>query len=140
MNRCVILGLSILLAGCASVETGPAKPSNTDIMQHRFISLSQLRTGLTRAEVVTLLGKEIVMGYALVDEAGDQYKPITVGNPYRVEVIEKNKKMYAVDYYLIGIKTADDTVSDDELVPLIFNNDRLIGIGWDFFNRFFAKK
>ena len=140
MNRWIVFGFSVLLVGCASVETIPLKSANTDIMQHRFISVSQLHTGLTRVEVATLLGKEIVTGYALVDEAGDQYKPITVGNPYRAEVIEKNKKTYAVDYYLIGIRTADDKVSDDELIPVIFNNDRLVGIGWDFFNWFFPKK
>lgn len=104
-------------------------------MQRRFISMSQIRAGLTRQEVASLLGKEVVTGYSLTDEASGEYSPITVPNPQRTETIQKGKKSYSVDYYLVGIKNADDKVSDDELVPVVYFNDHVAGIGWDFLNQ-----
>jgi hypothetical protein len=124
-----------ILAGCESVPVQSSLPVENGVMARRFVALSQLRTGLSRAECATILGKEIVTGYELVDAAAKQYNPITISNPYRTEMISKNAKNYNVDYYLVGIKVADDKVSDDELVPLVFYNDHLIGSGWDFLNQ-----
>ncbi len=125
----------LVLAGCESVPVQSSLPADQGVMARRFVTLSQLRTGLTRAECATILGKEIITGYELVDAGAKQYNPITTTNPYRTELISKNSKNYNVDYYLVGIKVADDKVSDDELVPLVFYNDHLIGSGWDFLNQ-----
>ena len=110
----------------------PADPGG---MARRFITLSQLRPGLSRVQAASLLGKDVVTGYELADAASGQYKPITVTNPYRSEAVEKNKRSYTVDYYLVGIKVPDGKISDDELVPLVFYNDQLIGSGWDFLDQ-----
>lgn len=128
-----LLSFVFILMGCEHI---PAPSVGTpEIMQQRFITTSQLRMGLSRAQVEALLGKEVVIGYSLIDEQSGQYKPLTVANPQRSEVTSKNNKTYSIDYYLIGIKVADDKTSDDELVPLTFQNDRLIGIGWDFLRK-----
>lgn len=129
----VVLGFIFILTGCEHVPVSSV--GTTEMMQQRFITTSQLHMGLSRAEVVALLGKEVVIGYSLVDEKSEQYKPLTMANPQRSEIVRKNNKTYSVDYYLIGIKVADDKISDEELIPLIFQNDRLIGLGWDFLSK-----
>lgn len=129
----MVLGFVLILAGCEHVPVSSVGPS--EIMQQRFITTSQLRMGLSHVEVEALLGKEVVIGYSLVDEKSEQYKPLTIANPQRSEIVGKNNKTYSVDYYLIGIKVADDKISDEELVPLIFQDDRLVGMGWDFLNK-----
>ncbi len=136
MKRLISLGFCILLVcGCESVPSVPALPSiSQEGIQKQFISISQLHSGLSRVQVAELLGKEVISGYVLVDELAEQYKPITVTNPQRSEVIKVNNRTYNVDYYLLRIKIADDKISDDELVPIVFENDRLVGSGWDFFN------
>ncbi len=136
MKRLFLMGFcTLLVSGCASVPTAPsAGVISQDVMQKQFISTSQLHKGLSRAQVSELLGKEVVSGYALVDQLTEEYKPITVANPKRSETIKVNNRTYNVDYYLVGIKVADDKISDDELVPVVFENDRLVGCGWDFFN------
>ncbi len=136
MKRLFWMGFcTLLVSGCASVPTSPSVGIVSQVlMQKQFISTSQLHAGLSRAQVAELLGKEVVTGYALVDQLTEEYKPITVANPQRSETIKVNQRTYDVDYYLAGIKVADDKISDDELVPVVFENDRLVGHGWDFFN------
>ena len=133
MKRFIMLGFCFILVGCESVPVAPVILE--EAMQRRFITVSQLRIGLSRGEVAGLLGKEVVTGYALTDDSSGQYKPITVVNPQRSEIIKKNNRIYTIDYYLVGIKVADDKISDDELVPLTFYKERLVGIGWDFLNK-----
>ncbi len=133
MKRLIFIGVCVLLAGCESVPTAPNV--SPEVMQKRFLTTSQLHTGLSRAEVAAILGKEVVVGYALADQVVEQYQPITSPNLKRSETIKKNNKNYMVDYYLAGIKVADDKISDDELLPLVFENDHLIGIGWDYLNQ-----
>ena len=135
MKRLFSAGLCVLLGGCASAPAPGPMAADPQVMQRRFISVSQIHTGLTRTEVASLLGREVVTGYALTDEAGGEYTPITAANPHRTETVQNGKKSYSVEYYLVGIKVADDKVSDDELVPVIFQNEKVVGIGWDFLNQ-----
>ena len=114
--------------GCASTQE--LAPPDFSQMEQRFLSLEQVRTGMTLADIETVVGKQIIVGYELVDAQTGQYKPLVRDNPYRRESIGK----YDVAYFLVGIKKADDRISDDELVPLVFQNGRLVGMGWPFFD------
>ena len=139
----LLVAMTIVLCGCAvtyegvglqemSTRTEEAKMSG---MTRRFLSISQIHDGMTRSEVKSVLGEQVVVGYELADENGDQYKPVTAPNPFRSEQLRKGLKTYDVDYYFVGIKQADDQVTDDELVPLVFSNDTLVGTGWLYLNR-----
>ena len=140
MRKIVIVACCFLLAGCFTVSENIA-PSDESVeesaggMQRRFISLRQVYKGMTRQEVKGVLLPKVIVGYELKDEESKQYKPITISNPYRSKSIQKGSKHYDVDYYLFGIMKSDGQVSDEELVPLVFHGDRLIGYGWAFFNQ-----
>ena len=88
---------------------------------------------MTRKEVQSLLPTEIIIGYELSDPASEQYRPIIANNPQRSESVAKGKKKYTIDYYLLGIKTPDDQTTDEELVPLVYLNDKLVGVGWTYY-------
>ena len=92
---------------------------------------------MTRQEVQGVLGSEVTTGYELNQEgaSGSGYKPITVKNPYRCDVVHKGQREYAIDYYLVGIQHQDGNVTDEELVPFVFEGDHLVGHGWTFFNQ-----
>lgn len=135
MKKFFLAGLCVFLLGCESASVAVLPSVDPQVMQRRFISFSQLRVGLTRAETAGLLGKEVVTGYSLTDEATGVYSPSVIANPQRTQTIQNGKKTYLVDYYLAGIKTADDKISDDELVPVIFQDEKIVGIGWDFLNQ-----
>jgi hypothetical protein len=131
VKRFFIFWSFLALVGCASTATETA-PVDLSGMPRRFISLRQVHPGMTRKEVASVLDTDIIIGYEMTGPDAAQYKPITMKNPYRAEDIEKNSHRYAVAYYLQGIKKADGQATDDELVPLVFENDRLLGMGWDF--------
>ena len=139
MKRGILCGL---LTGCSLAldEMSPFETakrielSRVSTMSRRFVSLGQIYPGMTRQDVRGILGNKVVVGYELSDPAAQQYKPMTVDNPYRSEVITKGKKQFVADYYLSGIEKADDVVSDDELVPLVFQDDKLAGMGWAYWN------
>ena len=135
--------LIIFLCGCAVTDEGVSvqdmsrrtEEAKMSEMSRRFLSLSQIHEGMTRDGVKSILGQQIVVGYELADENGDQYKPLTATNPFRSEQLRKGGKVYDVDYYFVGIKQADDQVADDELVPLVFTNNVLVGTGWLYLNQ-----
>ncbi|MCR4337792.1 MAG: hypothetical protein NUV91_08320 [Candidatus Omnitrophica bacterium] len=130
--------LLVFLGGCATVPPvleDPPAPTQTETPSEgvrRFISLQQIHDGMSQDEVGNALGKQVVIGYELENEQEKRYRPLTVNNPYRTEKIQKGLRSYHVDYYLVGIQAQDDQVSDDELIPLVFENGRLIGQGWEF--------
>lgn len=126
MKKFYFVVLLSVLCGCASTQE--ATPPDLSGLTHRFISLQQVHGGMTLEEIQAVLGKQVIVGYELVDEKAGQFKPIVVNNPYRRETVKK----YDVAYFFVGIKKADDQITDDELVPLVFKNGRLVGIGWPY--------
>lgn len=136
VKKILTIAVCVLLAGCAAIEVQEQAPAAVETsLSRRFVTLRQIAPGMTRPEINSLLGSEIVIGYELVNPANGQYKPITVKNPYRSETVKKGPKEFVVDYYLVGIKEPDDQVTDDELVPLVFQRDKFMGSGWDYLNQ-----
>ena len=138
MKRFVGVMCCMFLAGYMTIDAQDSYGardqhiSEMKYMTRRFISLRQVHVGMTRSEVGSVLAFPVITGYELSDPQGQQYKPITQKNPYRTEVFEKNRKSYTIDYYLVGIKNQDDKIADEELVPLVYHDKKLIGLGWEY--------
>jgi hypothetical protein len=132
MKRAVLLLICLLgFGGCATL---PPEFTNTAVepKTRKFLSFRQVYPGMTREEVEAILGKEVIIGYeARSDELG-QYKPITLANPHQQELVTKGSKSYEIDYYFFGINEADDKIAEDELMPLVFLDKKLIGMGWEY--------
>jgi len=131
--------ICVFVSGCVTTQEAVRKqqtitePDVTGV-HRRFITLRQVRPGMNREEVRGVIGGELVIGYQMEDPRNKYYKPVTLNNPYRRQDLGIGAETYEVDFYLLGIKTADGEVTDDELVPLVFHNDKLIGTGWPFLN------
>lgn len=135
MRKYIFISLAFWAAGCVSVETLPeeAFSSGGKVVQARIYSV---RVGMTYDEVAAAMGEKAVIGYDLADAFQGTHKPITVPNPYRKEFFKNGpNKAYDVVYYFTRIQKADGIISDDELTPLIFENDVLIGKGWEDLNK-----
>src|ERR1041384_2570468 len=131
--------LVFLISGCAVVTVTPSKTStiSSNAIEHTFPSdeaIRKLMPGVSREEAITLIGRTVTTGYELKAGAASEYQPVTMNNPYRSQKISKGDNIYEVDYYLTYVRQADGVVSDDELTPLIFQDNKLIGKGWEFFN------
>ena len=121
-----IIFLSLILTGCA---TSPVyNPMQSDSPQEILLNesgLKALREGMALDQVHQMMGQELIIGYK---EQTPGYLPLTIPNPYKSEAI-KNTGFF-IEYYIEAIRQPDGVVRDNELMPLIFKNDKLIGRGW----------
>ena len=129
MRKISTLMLAILLAGCVSLST---QENTAMATKRKFLNLEKITVGMTQEEVVNLLGKEIRVGYKGNKSLSENPQPIFLNNPFRAETLKINNKTYNVMYYLTEIKNDDGIVSDDELTPFVFENNKLVGKNWDF--------
>lgn len=84
-------------------------------------SLMQLEIGMTKTEVNSIMGTKGV---------NTVYQK--TNNPYRSEILRGKDKNFEVWYYVTDKKKADNAITDDELTPLIFDGNKLIGWGQSF--------
>ena len=114
----------MILSGCATVSTSVRE----------MVDLHSIHEGMSPQEVKTLLRDKAVTGYDLASPK-KAIIPITLRNPYREEILKTGDKTYEIVYYFTSIKKQDGVITDDELTPLVFENKRLIGQGWGFWDR-----
>jgi hypothetical protein len=125
-----IIFLSLILAGCATSPVyNPMQAASSQEILLNESGLKAVQEGMTMDQVHKIMGQEFVIGYEF--HAPD-YKPLTILNPYKSEAIKGTD--YFIEYYIEAIRQPDGIVSDNELMPLIFKNDKLIGRGWPLAN------
>ena len=122
--------LSLSMAGCAS--TAVYNPMQVASQQELLLNESGFKAvqdGMTVDQVHKIMGTELVIGYQFQTP---DYKPQTISNPYKSEAGQD--PAYLIEYYIALIRQPDGIVSNDELMPLIFKNGKLIGRGWSLAN------
>jgi len=139
MDKRAWLIVLVFCGGCAvTAVISPEHPVvERNIAGHTFPSddaIRRLLLGVSREEALALIGRTATVGYEIKEGSADEYQPVTAPNPYRSQQITKGKAVYQVDYYLTHIHKADGMVSGDELTPLVFESNKLVGKGWDFLN------
>ncbi len=128
MRHAIIIFLSLALAGCASsVVYNPMQDNTPQEILLNESGLKAVQDGMTSAQVHQIMGQELIIGY---ESQSPGYKPLTIPNPYKTQTV----KEYLIEYYIEGIRQPDGVVRDNELMPLIFKNDKLIGRGWPLAN------
>lgn len=138
MVKLITLMMCVLLTGCVHVVQEDNSPlSNEPVAIKKDVAkgltnIDQVRVGMLYDEVSQLMGSSVNIGFKQNPNKPEGFEPITMKNPYRVEILTQNKKTYNVFYYFTHLVKTDGMVSDDELTPLVFDNDKLIGKGWDF--------
>ena len=125
-----IIFLSLSMAGCAS---GPVynsmQTAGSPEVAFNESGFKAIEEGMTMDQVHQIMGKELVIGYTF---QAPVYKPLTIPNPYKSEAIKDEG--YVIEYYIEAIRRPDGIVSDDELMPLVFKDGKLIGRGWPLAN------
>ena len=125
-----ILLLPVCLAGCASTPTyNPMQSANQEELLLNESGLKAVQEGMSKEQVHKIMGQALAIGYAY---QSPNYKPLTIPNPYKPEEIKGTN--YYIEYYIESIRQPDGVVSDNELLPLVFENNKLIGRGWPLLN------
>jgi len=119
----ILLGL---MAGCASsIVYKPMQTVSPPEVAFNESGFKAIRDGMTMDQVHKMMGQELIIGYTFRVPG---YKPLTIPNPYKSEAIKDTG--FFIEYYIEAIRRPDGIVSDNELMPLIFKNGKLIGRGW----------
>ena len=130
MRYAWIVCLLVALTGCASTpEYKPLQAASNPQLLLNESALKAVKEGMSPEEVHNIMGQELLIGYAF---KSDKYQPLTIPNPYRIEEIPDTG--YIIEYYIDSIRQADGIVHDDELMPLVFQDGKLIGRGWPLAN------
>lgn len=130
MRYAWIVFVFLILDGCASTPVyNPIQASVHSQLLLNESALKAVKQDMTMDQVHKIMGQELVIGFTL---QADNYKPLTIPNPYKLEKIKGGE--YIIEYYIQAIRQADGIVSDDELMPLVFKDGKLIGRGWPLVN------
>ena len=112
MKKISFLLLVSLILGCTS--------ASEQIRIKNRENLLRLSIGMGKFEVLQIMGTQTVE---------------SINNPYKVETPKgKDGALYEVLFYHTELKNKDGLITDDELIPIVFKNNKLIGWGWAFLN------
>lgn len=129
MRFAAVILLSSILAGCVSnpVYNAPQAPAPEVTLNDS--GFKAIQEGMTMTQVHQAMGAALTIGYEF---KGTAYQPVTVPNPYRTEAVKGTD--YVIEYYIEAVRQPDGVVSDDELMPLVFKDGKLVGRGWPLAN------
>ena len=139
MKNFYLIVFCVFLTGCASVsvDNKVAGKVFSDLDGRRNLTnINHVYLGMTYLEVLSIMGDKFNIGYKQDESTFRILEPITIRSPYRVELLKLKNKVYNVIYYYAEIKKSDGIIAEDELVPLVFEDDKLIGKGRDYLFHF----
>ena len=55
--------------------------------------------------------------------------PFTIENPFKTEIYSNDEDVYKILYFYTDLVKRDGFITDEELTPIIFKNNKLIGWG-----------
>lgn len=114
MKKILALLLCLALVGCATLSK--IRATNRE-------RLNKISIGMTKQEVLDIMGTKTITARSSE----------VINNPYKTETLRSEDKVFEVLYYYTEIKRSDGAITDDELTPLVFDEGKLIGWGWSFF-------
>lgn len=125
-----IILLSLGVAGCVSnVVYNPMQTASQQEFLLNESGLKAVHEGMGIDQVHQIMGAQLVVGY---EYQASGYKSLTIPNPYKSEVLKDAS--YVIEYYINVLHEPDGIISDNELMPLIFKDGKLIGRGWPLAN------
>jgi len=135
MRKIFIVMICMGLSGCVSTEVIKVESQKTSFPQQKdrqLTRISHIYVGMTYKEVLNVMGDKINIGYREDESTFGILQPITLQSPYRMETLEREGKVLNIIYYFTDIKKGDGFISQEELTPLVFEDNHLIGKGRDY--------
>ncbi len=125
MKKLLLALLCLGLVGCASLS---------QVIAPNRANLLKLSIGMTKDDAIQTMGTKSMHVSGDNSQWTTQRTSMTINNPYRSEILQGKDKTFEVLYYVTDVKNDPDSITDDELTPLVFDDGRLLGWGWSFLN------
>ena len=126
---CFILAFSstgcvpLLLGAGVGSEAHWGRKTLAQLAEKNRKNVSKLSYGISKRFAAEIMGSTPV-------KVKDGNTASEIPHPYRTGHLEGTD--WDVLYYVVFVNYDDEKITDDELVPLFFENDKLIGWGWSF--------
>lgn len=135
MKYLILFTCVLFISGCAGMtEMGPDPVNSVGVRKvqqpKELVDVAKVSVGMTKEEVLTALGSRVVVGYEKMDS--DASEPVAVENPYRARTLTGGQVTFDVEYYFTHIQRPDDVIAENELTPLVYENGKLSGTGWQY--------
>lgn len=131
-NVTVLLMTVMVLSGCALFMVGAGAVANRQVLAQGAAKnkerLKQLEYGISKKFVLKVMGRDPIRAYR-----GDV--KVAYKNPYRSEILIGKRRAFELLYYITDVKDDNGFINNDELTPLVFENGKIIGWGWDFLRK-----
>ena len=80
-----------------------------------------LSISMTKQQVLEIMGTETIK---------TQGAPPSIANPYKTETFPGNSgQLYEILFYYTDLNNRDGLITEDELTPIVIEDDKLIGWG-----------
>lgn len=136
MKKILMIFMIGLLSGCASV--GKVAVKNRE----NFLNLEK---GMSRRKVCKLMNAGhiplanfsvpmIKTGDPIIRDTYVSFRNTFshIDNPMKTDVVIREGKRYVVDYYLTGYVYEETEISNSDLMPIIFKDNKFVAWGWGF--------
>ena len=114
----IICLVTLLVLFCGSVVAGDSREDVKD-------KLVKLSLGMSKEQVFDVMGTEVFSDEFFVSNSAK----LIIDSPDQSENAQNEDKIFEVIYYVTDIKDDDGLISSDELTPIVFNKNKLIGWG-----------
>ncbi|MEW5702050.1 MAG: DUF3192 domain-containing protein [Candidatus Zixiibacteriota bacterium] len=128
-NTMALLLILTALLGCAGMGAQMER-----FRARNRIRLQSLKVGMSQDSALAAMGSEVVeiSNKWEVGPLNPRRQTQVLSNPYKTEIYAGARDTLDVFYYYAELKRQDGAISDDELVPLVFKEGRLLGWGHSF--------
>ena len=93
--------------------------------------LNELEIGMNENVVLMIMGSKTIK----IESA-----PFTIENPFKTEIYSNDIDVYKILYFYTDLVKRDGFITDEELTPIIFKNNKLIGWGRDVWKKIIETK
>ncbi|MBY0400213.1 DUF3192 domain-containing protein [Myxococcota bacterium] len=144
----VTFALAVSLVIHVGCRSWIAVPTLDTVRAQNRERLSQLTVGMSKAEVLAVMGTESIQTYSrtalpsapfsqTIPEANKaRYRAERISNPYRTETSASAEGEFVeLLFYYTDRQAADEGITNDELTPLVIENGKLAGWGWSFLDQ-----
>ena len=132
MKKLLVVLLCLWLVGCATYS---------GIRNKNRENINRLSLGMSKQEVSDIMGTETVTATpglmaGVVSLGASNMANEKISNPYKTEVLTTEEgKTLEVLYYYTDVQSRDGALTDDELTPVILEDNKVIGWGRSFLDK-----
>lgn len=140
-----LISLIIIYPNISFSQTLPKKPRTSDVRSMNQQNLMKIEIGMTKKEAVENMGGIKVIQTYYTDPvyyiSRKNAKGLIISNPYSRDMkTDSAGNIIEILWYYTDLKGIDNAIRKDELTPIVFENNLVVGLGWGFFEDYSKRK